>query len=34
MKMTVDDRFDLIFSVGKNICAAYTGFSVSEVAYC
>lgn len=32
--MTVDERFDLIYQVGKSICAAYTGFSKSEVLYC
>lgn len=32
--MDSDQRFDLIFNVGKSICAAYTGFSKTEVAYC
>ena len=32
--MDIEERFDLIFSVGRAICSAYTGFSKSEVAYC
>jgi len=32
--MDNDEKFDLLFSVGKNICASYTGFSKFEVAYC
>lgn len=32
--MDIDERFDLIYSVGKTICQAYTGFSKSEVIYC
>ena len=32
--MKVNERFELIFEVGKAICSSYTGFSKSEVAYC
>lgn len=32
--MTINERFDLLFNVGKTICACYTGFSKSEVIYC
>lgn len=32
--MTHEERFSLLFDVGKSICAAYTGFSVYEVQYC
>lgn len=32
--MEVNERFELIFEVGKAICSSYTGFSKSEVAYC
>ena len=32
--MNSDDRFNLIFDVGKAICSAYTGFSKFEIAYC
>ena len=33
-QMDIDKRFDLIFNVGKQICAAYSGFSKHEVMYC
>lgn len=32
--MTSEDRFTLLFDIGKSICAAYTGFSVHEIQYC
>lgn len=32
--MNIDERFDLIFNVGKAICSSYTGFSKSEILYC
>ena len=32
--MSPEDKFSLLFDVGKTICAAYTGFSVHEVEYC
>ena len=32
--MDLNERFDLIFEVGKSICQVYTGFSKSEVFYC
>ena len=32
--MNIDEKFDLIFNVGSAVCAAYTGFSKTEVAYC
>ena len=32
--MTDIERLDLIFDIGQRICAAYTGFSKTEVAYC
>jgi len=32
--MDIEERFDLIFDVGRAICSAYTGFSKSEVLYC
>lgn len=32
--MSPEDKFSLLFDVGKTICAAYTGFSAHEVAYC
>ena len=32
--MDIEQRFDLIFDVGRTICSAYTGFSKSEVFYC
>lgn len=32
--MDVEERFDLIFSVGRRICASYTGFSKTEVRFC
>lgn len=30
----IDQRFDLIFEVGRSICSAYTGFTKMEVFYC
>ena len=32
--MLPEDKFSLLFDVGKTVCAAYTGFSVHEVEYC
>ena len=32
--MLPEDKFSLLFDVGKSICAAYTGFSSIEVQYC
>ena len=32
--MLPEDRFSLLFDVGKTICRAYTGFSAHEVEYC
>lgn len=32
--MSLEDRFSLLFDVGKSICSAYTGFSIDEINYC
>ena len=32
--MSPEDKFSLLFDVGKTICAAYTGFSAHEIEYC
>lgn len=28
------EKFDVIFDIGRQVCAAYTGFSKTEVLYC
>lgn len=32
--MDIDKKFDLIFQLGKQVCASYSGFSKHEIAYC
>ena len=32
--MNPEDKFNLLFDIGKDICASYTGFSKIEIAYC
>lgn len=32
--MSPEDKFSLLFDVGRSVCAAYTGFSTHEVEYC
>ena len=32
--MDIEDKFNLIYDVGKTICQSYTGFSKFEVLYC
>lgn len=32
--MDIEQKFDLIYDVGKHICSCYTGFSKMEVYYC
>lgn len=32
--MCPDDKFSLLFDIGKSVCRAYTGFSKSEVQFC
>lgn len=34
MTISLEDKFSLLFDVGKTICAAYTGFSACEIQYC
>ena len=32
--MSPEDKFSLLFDVGRSVCAAYTGFSTYEDEYC
>lgn len=32
--MTIDEQFELIFQVGSHVCASYTGFTQTEIAWC
>ena len=32
--MSPEDKFSMLFDVGRAVCAAYTGFSAHEVQYC
>ena len=32
--MTTEEQLDLIFKVGSQVCASYTGFTKTEVAWC
>lgn len=32
--MTIEEQLDLIFQVGSRVCASYTGFTQTEVAWC
>lgn len=32
--MSGQSKFELIYSIGKQVCSSYTGFSKTEVCYC